>query len=138
MAKPLTHKELGRLFQLNDEGTSYKEMADVICREFGRETLDRTTIYRKLKSRLNRKKAAKITESFCDRGYHSWVLEPLVSRTKIPSANGEGAAGYLVNTGTRKTCRDRGQFEETSVQIGEHKRVAPIRTKFVRPPTTLF
>ena len=133
MAKKLTREELDRLFQLNDDGYSYKEIADIICREFNRETLDRTTIYRHLKNRLKLKKAAKITESFCDRGYHSWVLEALVSGTKIPSANGEGAAGYLVNTGTRKTCRDCGRVDETPMPMGENKRVVPVRTRIGRP-----
>lgn len=133
MAKRLTRDELERLFQLDDEGRSYKEMADIICEEFNRETLDRSTIYRHLKSRLSGKKMTSLTEGFCDRGYHSWVVEPLMSSTTIPNASEKGAAGYLVNTGTRRTCRDCGFVEETTMVVGRHKRVVPPRSRIGLP-----
>ena len=133
MAKQLTHEELDRLYQLDDDGHSHKEIADIICREFHRETLDRSTIYRRLKQRAESTKVTALTASFCDRGHHSWVVESIVSSTTIPKTGGDGAAGYLVNTGTRRTCRDCGCVEETTMAIGENKRVVPPRLRTGRP-----
>lgn len=133
MAKKLTHEELNRLYQLNDDGYFQKEMSDVICREFDRETLDRSTIYRHLKARVSGMKMTALITGFCDRGYHSWVVEPLVSSTTISNTHGYGAAGHLVNTGTRRTCRDCGCVEETTMAVGENKRVVPPRPRIGRP-----
>ena len=45
MARPLTNDEITRMHHLDGEGASDKVIADQICREFNRETLDRTTLY---------------------------------------------------------------------------------------------
>ena len=133
MAKQLTREELDRLFQLNDERYSYKEMADIICEEFNRETLDRSTIYRNLKTQVNYKKMAALTKGFCNRGHHSWVVESVVSSNSIRNSNGQVESGYLVNIGTRRTCRDCGRVEETPMPIRENKRVVPRRSRIGRP-----
>ena len=133
MAKKLTHAELDRLFQLDDEGRSYKEMADIVCQEFNRETLDRSTIYRRLNGRLNRENITVLTASFCDRGHHSWVVEPIISSTTMRNSGEPTGAGYLLNTGTRRTCRDCGCIEETAMVVGDTKRVVPLRSRIGRP-----
>ena len=133
MAQKLTHEELGRLFQLDDDGYSHKEIADTICEEFNRETLDRSTIYRHLNRRSNKKWMTALTTGFCDRGFHSWVVEPLVSTTTIPKVRGNGAAGYMVNTGQRRTCRDCGCVEETTMAVRGNKRVVPTRPRIGLP-----
>ena len=46
MARPLTNDEITRMHHLDEEGASDKVIADQICREFNRETLDRSTIHR--------------------------------------------------------------------------------------------
>ena len=129
MAKQLTQPELGRIYQLDDERHSQKEISDIICREFNRETLDRSTVRRHLKGRVSREKINSPITSFCGRGYHSWVVEPVASSTAILNADGTGGAGYLLNTGTRRTCRECGFVEETSMAIGKNKRVVPPRPR---------
>ena len=133
MAKQLTREELDRLFQLADEGRSYKEMADIICNEFHRETLDRSTIYRHMKGRLKSKRKAVITESFCNRGHHSWVEESIVSLTTMLSPGADTGAGYLLNTGARRTCRECGYVDETTMVVGENKWVVPRRSRIGHP-----
>jgi len=117
IAKQLTLEELDQLIQLADDGRSYKEMADIICNEFHRETLDRSTIYRHLKGRLKSKRKAVITESFCNLGHHSWVEESIVSSTTVLNPGGATGAGYLLNTGARRTCRDCGYVDETTMVV---------------------
>lgn len=51
MANELTSNELARLYELHDAGSTQKEIANTICGQFGRQTLDRTTIFRRLKLR---------------------------------------------------------------------------------------
>ena len=46
MARPLTNDEITQMHHLDKEGASDKAIADQICREFNRETLDRSTIHR--------------------------------------------------------------------------------------------
>ena len=46
MARPVTNDEITWMHHLDEEGASDKVIADQICREFNRETLDRSTIHR--------------------------------------------------------------------------------------------
>ena len=45
MARHLSLEEKKRIDELGRSGASDKEISDQICREFNRETLDRTTLY---------------------------------------------------------------------------------------------
>ncbi len=71
MAKQLNHQEVDRLYQLDDGRQSQKEISDIICREFNRETLDRSTIRRHLKNRDVVESTLPNAPGFCDRGHHS-------------------------------------------------------------------
>ena len=46
MTRRLSPPEKDRIRELNQDGFSQKEISDKVCTEFGRITLDRTTIYR--------------------------------------------------------------------------------------------
>lgn len=129
MAKQLSRPELDRLYQLDEDRHSQKEISDVICREFNRETLDRSTIRRYLKQQAVVGRTLPITSRFCDLGHHLWVVETIVSKTTIPKTSGDGAAGYMVNAGTRRTCRECGCVEETPIADGENERVVPPRPR---------
>lgn len=133
MANHLTHEELDRLYQLNDQGYFQKEVSEIICREFNRETMDRTTIYRRLKQRTKKKEVSAFTPSFCGRGHHLWVVESIVSTTTIPGPGGKGAAGSMLNSGVRRSCRDCGRIEETTRVAGIDERVIPPRTGRLTP-----
>lgn len=132
MAKELTRQELDRLYQLDDERYSQKEISDIICREFNRETLDCSTIRRHLKNRAVFGRTLPITSRFCDLGHHLWVVETIVSKTTIPKTSGDGPAGYMLNTATRRTCRECGRVEETTLAMGEKERVVPPRPRIGR------
>ena len=133
MAKKLTRQESDRLYQLDDERHSQKEISDIICREFNRETLDRSTIRRHLKNRAALGSPLPNASQFCDRGYHSWIVETIVSTTTIANTSGDGAAGYMLNTGTKRTCRECGWVEETTIAVGDNERVVTPRPRTGRP-----
>ena len=88
MAGQTTQEEKYRIFELDQAGFSQKEIADLICKDFNRETLERSTIRRTLGSKKNRdswhmSRSLKIRPPTtprqqifwekCDRGDHSWM-----------------------------------------------------------------
>ena len=46
MARRLSEEEEDRIRELDQNRASDKEIADIVCREFNRETRDRSTIHR--------------------------------------------------------------------------------------------
>ena len=101
MASRLTVGEKFRLYELADEGRTHKEISDTMCREFARDTLDRTTVQQWLRKRP----AGQTSKYLCARGLHSWVRETLSRLTSFGAKDSQRQpAGYFVNVGKRKTC----------------------------------
>jgi len=88
MAGQTSQEEKYRIFELDQAGCSQKEIPDLICKEFNRETLDRSTIRRilgsekhrnswhlnrALKKRLPTTPRQQMFREKCDLGDHSWM-----------------------------------------------------------------
>ena len=112
----LTEEELELMYRLKDGNYSEKEISDIVCLAFDRETLDRSTISRRMKKRDRQKRLRPILEiekvaySRCLAGDHSWIMDSQFAYhayTPLPerSVRQDGAERTIQIVYGEKKCR---------------------------------
>lgn len=77
----VTDEAIERIYQLSDAGCSQTQIPAIICKEFGRTSLERTTVYRLLK-----KRPLTSSKPCVRRLYHRFEFTPVLSDRGYPIA----------------------------------------------------